>query len=73
MDEEIDGPDDTSGVCALVEDVPDPASVAILVMALTGELTFVERRSLQRAVRGRYCQFTQPGYPDGPQARAHAA
>jgi len=49
----------------LIQDVPDAASVAILVttMARPG---LHAGNGLQHAVRTRYRALTQPGEPDGP-------
>lgn len=47
---------------ALVRDVPDAASVAILA-SLVGRQG---GRAFEQAVRARYQELTQPGEPDGP-------
>lgn len=51
---------------ALVQDVPDPASVAILAMTLARELDSDGWLRFQQRVRARYRALTRPGTPDGP-------
>ena len=51
---------------ALICDVPDPASVAILAILLPDRVGRHLRPAVQRAVRARYRTLTRPGLPDGP-------
>ena len=58
--------DATPALWALVPDVPDPASMVLLVLALAtaaGPTVPAEARHL---VQDRYRQLTEPGAPDGP-------
>ena len=54
------------GICALVEDVPDLACMALLVEPLRETMRPRERAEMRQAVVGRYRQLTRPGTLDGP-------
>ncbi len=52
---------------ALVPDVPDPASMALLVLALATAAGPTLSPEQDRLVHACYQQLTQRGAPDGPQ------
>lgn len=54
------------GVCALVEDVPDLACMALLVEPLRETIRPRLRAAMRQAVVARYRQLTRPGTLDGP-------
>jgi len=62
-----DPPDAASALWALVPDVPDPASMVLLVLALTTAAGPTLPAEARRLVQDRYRQLTEPGAPDGPQ------
>ncbi len=64
-----DLPDATSVLWALVPDVPDPASMVLLVLALASAAGSTLPAEARRLVQDRYQQLTEPGATDGPQQR----
>ncbi len=64
-----DRPDAAHALWALVLDVPDPASMVLLVLALATAAGPTLPAEARRLVQDRYRQLTQPGTPDGPQQR----
>ncbi len=53
----------------LAPDVPDPASMVLLVLALAPAGGSSLPTEARRLVQARYRQFTQHGAPDGPEQR----
>ncbi len=61
-----DLPDATPALWALVPDVPDPASMVLLVLTLARVAGPTLPAEARRLVQDRYRQLTEPGAPDGP-------
>jgi len=64
-----DRPDAAPALWALVPDVPDPASMVLLVLALATAAGPTLPAEVRRLVQDRYRQLTATGAPDGPQQR----
>jgi len=64
-----DRPDAAPALWALVPDVPDPASMVLLVLALATAAGPTLPAEVRRLVQDRYGQLTATGAPDGPQRR----
>ncbi len=64
-----DRPDAAPALWALVPDVPDPASMVLLVLALATAAGPTLPAEVRRLVQDCYGQLTATGAPDGPQQR----
>jgi len=64
-----DLPDAAPALWALVPNVPDPASMVLLVLALATAAGPTLPAEARRLVQDRYGQLTATGAPDGPQQR----